>query len=80
MTLEEAKKIICELDSGSGFFGSDYEAGFSDVQNRVLGILDEIDTEPVGNPDKMQGYNVEDFLRGFTFLDGTPCGKLVEEE
>lgn len=53
MTLEEAKKIICELDSGSGFFGSDYEAGFSDAQNRVLGILDEVDTEPVGNPDKM---------------------------
>lgn len=53
MTLEEAKKIIGELDSDSGFFGSDYESGFSDAQNRVLGILDEVDTEPVVNPDKL---------------------------
>lgn len=53
MTLEEAKKIIYELDSSSGFFSSDYEAGFSDAQNRVLRILDEVDAEPVGNPDKM---------------------------
>ena len=25
------------------------------------------------------GYNAEEFLEGFTFLDGTPCGKLVEQ-
>ena len=53
MTLEEAKQRIYELDSGSIFYCQDYEAGFSDAQNMVLGILEEIDTEPVGNPDKL---------------------------
>ena len=26
-----------------------------------------------------EGYDAEDFLESFTFIDGTPCGKLVEE-
>ena len=53
MTLEEAKKRIAELDSGSGFLGSDYESGWEDALCRATEILDEIDTEPVGNPDKL---------------------------
>ncbi len=53
MTLEEAKKIIKELDSGSRFFGSDYEAGWEDALCRATEILDEVDNEPVGNPDKL---------------------------
>ena len=53
MTLEEAKKRITELDSGSNFLGSDYEAGWEDALCRATEILDEIDTEPVRNPDKM---------------------------
>lgn len=71
MTLEEAKKIIGELDSDSGFFGSDYESGFSDAQNRVLGILDEVDTEPVVNPDKLTLTELAHELRkifGFRYL------------
>ena len=27
-----------------------------------------------------EGYDAEEFLEKFTFLDGSPCGKLVEEE
>ena len=46
MTLEEAKKRIVELDSGSGFFGRDYEAGWEDALRKATEILDEIDTEP----------------------------------
>ena len=53
MTLEEAKKRITELDSGSSFLGSDYEAGWEDALCRATEILDEIDTEPVRNPNKM---------------------------
>ena len=53
MTLEEAKKRIAELDSGSGFLGSDYESGWEDALCRATEILDEIDTEPVGNLDKL---------------------------
>ena len=53
MTFEEAKKRIKELDSGSSFGGSDYESGWEDALRRVTEVLDEIDTEPVGNPDKL---------------------------
>lgn len=53
MTLEEAKKRIAELDSGSRFFGSDYESGWEDALCRATEILDEVDTEPVGKSDKM---------------------------
>lgn len=53
MTFEEAKKLIEELDSGLMSCNMDYEGGFSDAKDRVLEILDEIDTEPVGNPDKL---------------------------
>ena len=53
MTFEEAKKLIEELDSGSMSCNMDYEGGFSDAKDRVLEILDEIDTEPVGNLDKL---------------------------
>ena len=53
MTLEEAKKRIKELDSGSSFGSSDYESGWEDALRRVTEVLDEIDTEPVGNPDKL---------------------------
>ena len=52
MTLEEAKKRIKELDSGSGFYSSDYEAGFSDAKAMMLKALDKT-AEPVGNSDKM---------------------------
>lgn len=29
---------------------------------------------------QVEGYNAEDFLERFTFLDGTPCGKLIKED
>ena len=51
MTLEEARKRIKELDSGSGFFGSDYEAGWGDALNKAVEVLAKV--EPVGNPDKL---------------------------
>ena len=53
MTLDEAKKRIKELDSGYSFSGRDYDSGWEDALCRVTEILDEIDTEPVGNPDKL---------------------------
>ena len=49
MTLEEARNRVKELDSGSGFYSSDYEAGWEDALCRATEILNEV--EPVGNPD-----------------------------
>ena len=51
MTLEEARNRVKELDSGSGFYSSDYEAGWEDALRRATEILNEV--EPVGNPGKM---------------------------
>ena len=51
MTLDEARNRVKELDSGSGFYSSDYEAGWEDALRRATEILDKV--EPVGNPGKM---------------------------
>ena len=51
MTLEEARNRVKELDSGSGFYSSDYEAGWEDALRRATEILDKV--EPVGNPDTL---------------------------
>ena len=81
MTLEEAKKRIKELDSGYRFGGSNYESGWDDALCRVTEILDEIDTKPVGNPDKMTQKELARELRKifkFKYLTAESVeGKIV---
>ena len=77
MTFEEAKKLIEELDSGLISCNMDYEGGFSDAKYRVLEILDEIDTEPVGNLDKLTLTELAKKLRkifGFKYLTASRSG------
>ena len=79
MTLEEAKKRIKELDSGYRFGGSNYESGWEDALCRVTEILDEIDTKPVGNPDKMTLKELAREMRKifrFRYLTCDGCGDL----
>lgn len=47
-----------------------------DKEQNVCGVCSEY----VYLSCQTQGYTAEGFLEGFTFLDGTPCGKLVTEE
>ena len=62
MTLEEAKKEIEELGDDAwkkwkkegNLISQGYALGMDDA----LGIVDKLDTEPVGNPDKMNLDNV----------------------
>ena len=51
MTLEEAKKEINKLDSGSSFFGRDYEAGWEDALHRAKEVLDKVESS--GNPEQL---------------------------
>ena len=83
MTLDEARNRVKELDSGSGFYSSDYEAGWEDALRRATEILDKV--EPVGKDKltiaelaceflRMSDEEKADFLtsllRGQTFIDG----------
>ena len=77
MTLEEARNRVKELDSGSGFFGSDYEAGWGDALNKAVEVLAKV--EPVGNPDKLTLTELAHELRNvfkFKYLTVSPdiCG------
>lgn len=69
MTLEEAKKEIEKLDSGSTFYSSDYEAGWEDALRKATEILDKV--ESAGNPEQLTLKELARELRkifGFGYL------------
>ena len=78
MAVKEFKQIVEELDSGSIFFGSDYEAGFSDAKAMMLKALDKT-AEPVGISDRLTltelAYELRKILKfGYLTLDAVDDG------
>lgn len=83
MTLEEAKREIKELsDIQMELFDKTYDRkiyGEARAYEEAGHILDEVDTEPVGNPDKMTLKELAHEMRKifkFDYLTCEGCGDL----